>query len=213
MAKPIVYFQGTNSGVIPSTRDTFRWTEETELGTTLTGDGNTTGLNIGSLTNNQSSSVYDIIISHNAIEPVTNVKFYFANTTVNRSGGTGFTSTADILGAQADFNEIRQWGTDSFANTTGSGPADGMFLKFKNEAEDKISTQFRTGFMDELSTAKPLSDLGKGATGGSPDAIQPFNNFAGPDYAHIQVHIFIPESLEEAGKRQLSLVTRLTYSF
>lgn len=213
MAKPIVYFQGSNAGVLPASRESFRWTEETELGSVLSCSNGTVGINLGSLTNNQSSSLFDIIISHNAIEPITNVKFYFGLATTDRAGQTGFTSTADQLGIEADFAELRKWGTDSFNNTVGSGPSDGLFLTFKNETVDKINCQFRDGFMDELATAKPLTDAGKGASGGSPDSILPFNNFAGPDYAWLKLNVFVPENEDSAGKRQISLVSRVTYSF
>lgn len=213
MGKPQIYFQGLNSGNMPSNRESFRWTEETELGTLLTGDGLTTGVFLGNLTNAQSSGNFDVIISHNAINEITGVKFYFQPTTNNRVGGTGFTSTADVNGALADFNELKQWGKDAFDGLPNTGVNDGMFLIFKNETRTPLTCQLRTGFMDSLENAKPLTNAGKGGVGGAEDTIQPFNGFSGPDYAHIKLNLTIPESLENAGRRQGALFMRIVYSF
>ena len=211
--KPIIYFQSTNNGALPSNRDSFRWTEETEMGTVLTGDGLTTGVFLGNLTNAQSSGDFDVVISHNAVNEITGVKFYFQPTTNNRSGGTGFTSTADTNGALADFNELVKWGTDSFTAKPNTGVNDGMFLIFKDETRNPISCQLRTGFMNSLEHAKALSNSGKGGVGGAEDTIQPFDGFSGSDYAHIKLNLSIPESLEDAGRRQGALFMRLVYSF
>lgn len=211
--KPIVYFQGLNSGALPASRESFRWTEETELGTILTGDGLTTGAFLGNLTNAQSSGDFDIIISHNAINEITGCKFYFQPTTNNRTGGTGFTHAADTNGALEDFTELVQWGTDSYAGAINTGVNDGMYLTFKTETKAGLTGQLRTDFMDSLATAKPLTNAGKGGVGGAEDTIQPFDNYTGSDYAHIKLNLTIPESLENAGRRQGSLFLRLTYSF
>ena len=128
MAKPIIFFNGLNNGSLPSVRESFRWTQETELGTLLTGDGLTTGVFLGNLTNAQSSGDFDIIISHNAVNEITGVKFYFQPTTNNRVGGTGFTSTADVNGATTDFNELLSWGSDAFNGQPNTGVNDGMFF-------------------------------------------------------------------------------------
>ena len=213
MAKPTLFFQGLNSGSIPVNRESFRWTEETELGTILTGDGLTTGAFLGNLTNAQSSGDFDVIISHNAVNEVTGCKFYFQPTNNNRIGGTGFTHPADTNGALDDFNELVQWGTDSYAGAINTGVNDGMYLTFNGETKEALTCQLRNGFMDELATAKPLSNLGKGGIGGAPDSIQPFNNFEGADYAHVKLNLSIPESLEDAGRRQGAFFIRITYSF
>ena len=212
MAKPILYFQGTNAGALPVTQNELRWTEELELGTVLTGDGLTTGINLGALTNAQSSGEFDIIISHNATQPVTGVKFYYQPTTNVRTGGDGFTSTADTLGALDDFNEIKQWGDDSFNAVAGTSAIDGMYLRFTNEIETALNCQFRTGFLDDLDTSKPL-DINAKPGGIDNDQITAFNNFVGDDYARFSTRLFVPNSLEIPGKRQISLVVRLTYSF
>jgi hypothetical protein len=94
-----------------------------------------------------------------------------------------------------------------------TGVNDGMFLIFKNETRNPISCQLRTGFMDSLEKAKPLTNAGKGGVGGAEDTIRPFNNFNGSDYAHIKLNLSIPESLEDAGRRQGALFMRLVYSF
>ena len=213
MAKPIIYFQSTNNGAKPSNRTSFRWTEEAEMGTILTGDGLTTGVFLGNLTNAQSSGDFDVIISHNAVNEVTGVKFYFQPTTNNRIGGTGFTSTADTNGATADFNELLKWGTDAFDGKPNTGVNDGMFLTFNNETKTPLTCQLRTGFMNSLENAKPLTNAGKGGVGGAEDTIQPFSNFNGSDYAHVKLNLTIPESLEDAGRRQGALFMRLVYSF
>ena len=213
MAKPIVYFQALNAGSLPTSRESFRWTEETEMGTVLTGDGLTTGVFLGNLTNAQSSGDFDVIITHNAVNEITGCKFYFQPTTNNRVGGTGFTSTADVNGATADFNELLTWGTDSFTGKPNTGVNDGMFLTFKNETRNPLTCQLRTGFMDSLEIAKALTNEGKGGVGGAEDTIQPFNGYNGSDYAHIKLNLSIPESLEDAGRRQGALFMRLTYSF
>ena len=212
MAKPILYFQGTNAGSLPSTQEEFRWTEETELGTILTGDGLTTGINLGALTNAQSSGDFEIIISHNATQPVTGVKFYYQPTTNVRTGGEGFTHSDDSIGATSDFDEIRQWGTDSFNAVSGTSAIDGMYLKFVNETEDPLNCQFRDGFIDSLENSKQLNGNAKPG-GQDTDQIVAFNNFGGDDYARFSTRLFVPDSLEDPGKRQISLVCRLTYSF
>lgn len=211
--KPILYFQGLNSGNMPTSRESFRWTTETELGTLLTGDGLTTGVFLGNLTNAQSSGDFDIIITHNAINEITGVKFYFQPTTNNRVGGTGFTSTSDVNGATADFEELKLWGKDAFDGKPNTGVNDGMFLTFKNETRTTLTCQLRTGFMDSLENAKPLTNKGKGGVGGAEDTIQPFDGYSGSDYAQIKLNLTIPEALEAAGRRQGALFMRIVYSF
>lgn len=211
--KPILYFQGLNSGNMPTSRESFRWTTETELGTLLTGDGLTTGVFLGNLTNAQSSGDFDIIITHNAINEITGVKFYFQPTTNNRVGGTGFTSTSDVNGATADFEELKLWGKDAFDGKPNTGVNDGMFLTFKNETRTPLTCQLRTGFMDSLENAKPLTNKGKGGVGGAEDTIQPFDDYSGSDYAQIKLNLTIPEALEAAGRRQGALFMRIVYSF
>lgn len=213
MPKPTIYFQSSNAGALPTAQEELRWNEELEMGTVLTGDGNTTGIFLGALTNAQFSDDFDIIITHDAIEPITGVKFYFQQTTNTRTGGTGFTSTDDVLGAEADFNEMIAWGDSSFAGDPGTSVADGMYLTFKDEVEDPATCQLRTGYMDNLANAKALTLDGKPGGSGTPDVINAFNGYAGGDYAWVKARLFVPESLEDAGKRQLALYTRLTYTF
>ena len=67
--------------------------------------------------------------------------------------------------------------------------------------------------MDSLENAKSLNNSGKGGVGGAEDTIQPFDNFSGADYTHIKLNLTIPESLEDAGRRQGALFMRLVYSF
>jgi len=213
MPRPTVYFQGSNAGSLPDQQEELRWTEEAEIGTILTGDGNTTGIFLGALTNAQSSGEFDVIITHDAEEPITNVKFYVQPTTNNRDGGTGYTSTADADGALADFEEMRQWGDDSYNNEAGTSAQDGLYLIYKDESDIADTCQFRTGFMDELANAKELNNLAKGGTTDPEDQITAFDGFSGSDYAWIKLRLFVPESLEDAGKRQFSLYTRITYTF
>jgi len=212
--KPTLYFQNSDSGSLPTSQESNRWTEETEFGTVLTGDGNTTGLHLGALTNAQYSNEFDIILSHTAIEPITNVQFYFQPTTNVRTDGTGFTHTADSNGAQEDFNELLQWGDDSVAGIPDSSAHDGMYLIYKNEPENQGLQQLITGYMDSLSNARMINEDAKpNGTAITADAIDSFNSYTGGDYAWIKTRLFVPQYLEDAGKRQYSLVVRLTYSF
>jgi len=213
MAKPTIYFQASNAGDLPSQQEELRWNDEAEMGTVLTGDGNSTGIFMGALTNAQYSDDFDIIITHDAQEPITGVKFYYQPTTNVRTGGDGFTSTDDVQGATDDFNEMRKWGTDSYNTVEGTAAQDGMYLIFKDEDEDQNNCQFREGFMDELANAKALTTEGRPGGSGTEDSINAFDNYAGGDYAWIKARLFVPESLEDAGKRQLALYTRLTYTF
>jgi len=213
MAKPIIYFQSSDAGNLPTEQESLRWNEETEMGTVLTGDGNTTGIFLGALTNAQSSGEFDIIITHSATEAITGVKFYFQPTTNVRTGGTGFTSTDDTAGAQADFDEMKKWGDDSYAGESGTSAIDGMYLIYKDESESQIDDQFRTDWMDTLENARPLNNKGRPGGTGTEDVINPFDGYSGGDYAWIKTRLFVPESLEDAGKRQIALYTRITYTF
>jgi hypothetical protein len=213
MAKPTIYFQGSNAGGLPSQQQELRWNYESEIGTVLTGDGNSTGIFMGALTNAQYSDDFDIIITHDAQEPITGVQFYFQPTTNVRTGGTGFTSSDDVDGANTDFEEMRQWGTDSFNAETGTSTVDGMYLIFKDETEDATNCQFRENYMDSLANSKPLTLDGKPNGTGTGDVINAFDGYSGGDYAWIKTRLFVPESLEDAGKRQIALYTRLTYTF
>lgn len=213
MPKPTLYFQSSNEGALPSAQEELRWNEETEMGTVLTGDGNSTGIFLGALTNAQASDDFDIIITHDAEEPITGVKFYFQQTTNTRTGGSGFTSTDDALGAEADFNEMLSWGDASFDGESGTSVQDGMYLTFKDETEDQATCQLRTDYMDSLANAKPLTLSGRPGGTGTPDVINAFDGYSGGDYAWIKARLFVPESLEDAGKRQIALYTRLTYTF
>jgi len=213
MAKPIIYFQGSNAGAVPDSQESLRWTDEAELGTVLTGDGNTTGIFLGALTNAQSSGDFDIIISHSAEEPITGVKFYFQPTTNTRTGGSGFTHTDDAQGALDDFNEILKWGDDSKNNVTDSTPQDGMYLIYKDETEDQTNNQIATGYMDSLENARELNLDGKPGGSGTADVIDPFDGYAGGDYAWIKTRLYIPQYVEDAGKRQMALYMRLSYTF
>lgn len=213
MAKPTIYFQASNSGALPAQQEELRWNDELEMGTVLTGDGLSTGIFMGALTNAQFSDDFDIIITHDAQEPITGVKFYFQPTTNVRTGGTGFTSSDDIIGADTDFNEMKTWGIDAFNGVAGTSTSDGMYLTFKDEAEDASTCQFRDGFMDELATSKALTLDGRPGGTGTADVINAFDGYSGGDYAWIKARLFVPESLEDAGKRQIALYTRLTYTF
>jgi len=213
MSKPIIYFQSSDAGELPASQEELRWNEEAEMGTVLTGDGNTTGIFLGALTNAQSSGEFDIIISHNAEEAITGVKFYFQPTTNVRTGGTGFTSTDDTQGAEDDFNEMKKWGDDSYAGESGTSAIDGMYLIYKDEDETQVDCQFRTDFMDTLDNAKALTNEGRPGGSGTEDVIDPFDGYSGGDYAWIKTRLYVPEALEEAGKRQLALYTRVTYTF
>lgn len=212
MSKPIIYFQSSNDGSTPSQQEELRWTEEDEMGTVLTGDGNSTGIFLGALTNAQSSGEFDVIITHSAEEPITGVKFYFQPTTNVRTDGTGFTSTDDAAGAQDDYDEMKKWGDDSKDEVSGSSAQDGMYLIFKDADEDQATDQFATDVMDTLENAKALN--GDGLPGGSDtDQIDAFDDYSGGDYAWIKLRLFVPEYLEDAGKRQLASVMRITYTY
>jgi hypothetical protein len=142
-----------------------------------------------------------------------NRKFYFQPTTNVTTGGTGFTSTDDTLGAQADFDEMKKWGDDSYAGEAGTSTIDGMYLNFKDETESQLNGQFRTGFMDSLANAKPLDNTGRPGGTGTEDVINPFDGYSGGDYAWVRTRLFVPEALEDAGKRQIALYLRTTYTF
>jgi len=214
MARPTLFIQGSNAGALPTTQNSNRWTAESELGTILTGDGNTTGLFLGALTNAQFSDNFDLILSHNAQEPVTNVMFYFQQTTAVRTGGTGFTHSADAAGAAQDFAELLKWGNDSVIGIPDSSAHDGIYLSYKNEPEVQALQQLKTGHMDSLENARMLNEDAKpGGTAVLPNAINAFNGYAGGDYVWLKLRLFVPSYIESAGKRMYSFVTRLTYSF
>ena len=211
--KPTIYFQASNQGALPSSQTSFRWTEESEMGTVLTGDGNSTGIFLGALTNAQFSDEFDVIITHNATEPITGVKFYFQKTTNTRTGGSGFTSSDDLLGAEADFAELLGWGDKSFTSGPDTTEADGVYLIFKDEAESATNCQLRTNFMDTLAASKPLNNSGRPGGTGTEDVINAFNDYSGGDYAWIKTRLFVPEYIENAGKRQIAQIMRCTYTF
>ena len=213
---PNIYFQGVDeSGDLPATQESLRWNEEAEIGTVLTGDGNTTGIFLGALTNAQVSDMYEIVISHDALEPVTNVQFYFQPTTNTRTGGTGFTHDANVTGAEDDFYELRDWGTDFDNGIEGSSEADGLYCMYYNESEDQRALQaFKDGYMDTLATARPLNYDAKPGHGAElVDSISSFNGYGGGDYARLKLRLKAPQYITEAGKRQAAFVCRLTYTF
>jgi len=213
MSKPTIYFQSLNSGAFPSKQESFRWTEETELGTKLTGDDTaaSVGIHLGALTNLSSSNEFGVIISHSATNPITGVKFYFQPTTNVRTNGTGFTSSADAAGAQTDFDELLKWGDD--ADTT-----EGMTIKQWHEAD---YTLLKTGVADELANAIPLSNYGKfkdtidnegDSDDGEKDWIEPFADYVSNDAAGVKLQLNVPD-IEDAGIRQMALYTRIVYTF
>ena len=215
MPKPTIYFQGSNAGSLPANQTDLLWNDEVGgLGTTLTGDGNTVGIFLGALTNAQLSDDFDVIISHSAEEPVTGVQFYFQPTTNTRTGGTGFTSTDDVAGADADFAELVGWG-DGYDNAViDSAEADGLFCMFKDESEDRTIQALKTDNLDSLANSRSLDMSAKPGGGAEAvDSIASFNNYSGGDYAWIKLRLRAPQYIEDAGKRQVAFVCRLTYTF
>ena len=218
MAKPIIYFQGWNGTDLPTGQETDRFTEETELGTKLTGSGNAkVGIFLGALTNLSSSTEFNILMTHSAENPITGVKFYFQPTTNDRAGGNGFTHTDDIQGAQDDFDEIRGWGD----NDDGTGNNYG--LTFKRQFDGDV-TLMKTDVMDSLANSLELDNNGKfssdsGRAGDSAndkkDFVEPWddsNKYIHNTAAAITLQLNVPD-IEDAGVRQSALWIRLSYTY
>jgi hypothetical protein len=226
MSSPTVYWQAPQSGNIPpgdiSNRNQNRWTEEAEFGTELRGAGGDIGLFLGSLTNGTTSDDFGLVVSHDALNEVTNCKVYFQPTTVDRVGGVGFTHTPDEAGAQADFDELKTWGDKQkdLDDALPSGESGGLFL-YPMFAVPPLNTEsewaLRNGNMESVATAKDVDDTfyynGINNVGANVGTIQPFVDFVSADALFLTTKIIVPESLETAGARQASIVLRFTYTF
>ena len=236
MAKPQIFWQGMDSGALPTTQDDFHWNKEpdatntTHLGTKFVGDAvdASVGLDLGAMTNLQEGEDFQLMISHSAIQPITNVQFYYAVSTNVRGDATGFANEDDLgvgglTGAEQDFQELRAWG-DGKLEETGAVLVDnssykyGMRLRFWNEVDP---TPMSTGVMDELAFSKMLSNDAKWAgavnsIGTSPTGqenwIEPWTDYISNDVAVINTSLSIPD-IEAAGIRNCALVCRLTYVF
>ena len=224
--KPTIYWQKAQIGDLPpgdtSNRAKDRWTEETEFGTVLRGDGLTTGIYLGSLTNGSSSDEFSIVVSHNALNEVTNCKFYFQPTTNVRTGGVGFTHTDDAAGALLDFDEMKGWGNKQkdLDDALPTGEEGGLFLypTFAKPATGTTSGWvLRSGNMEDVTTSKDVDDtFYYNATPfgtPTPGSIQPFLNYTSSDALFVTSKLIVPNSLEVAGARQNSIVLRLVYTF
>jgi len=233
MAKPIIYWSGLDNGAAPVNQDDFQYNKEpdtnntTHIGTKLVGDSTaaSVGLDLGAMTNLQEGDDFPILMSHSAIEPITNVQFYFQPTTNVRTGGTGFANEddADSTGAQKDFEELIAWGDGKILPTDTTAVDNsvykyGMRLRFWNDVDP---VPLSTNVMDALDNSTILTNNGKfgggfGAVGNS-DAgeetwIEPWQDFISNDCAALKLSLSIPD-VEQAGIRQSSLVCRLTYVF
>ena len=218
MAKPVVYFQNWDGTTFPARQEEKRYTEEAEAGVKLTGSTKAkVGLDLGALTNLSSSAEFNILISHNAINPVTNVKFYFQPSNNDRGEAKGFTHTTGASSAdnaELDFKELVKWGDDD----PGAGQNYGLTLKEHHDTQVQL---LKTGKLDSLANCATLTNKGKfnGAStsvgnsiSGQEATIEPFTNYKSNDAASVKIQLNIPD-IEDAGIRQYAFVTRLTYTF
>lgn len=226
MAKPVIFWQKSQIGGLPpgdtTSRTKDRWTEEAEYGTELRGAGGDIGLFLGSLTNGSTSEDFSLVISHDALNEVTNCKLYFQPTTVNRVGGIGFTNAADATGALADFEELKTWGNAQRDLDLGlpTGESGGLFL-YPSAAVPALGFEgewvLAGNNMESVATAKDVDDSfyynGLNGVGAPTGTIQPFNDYVSADALFLTTRIIVPLSLEEAGARQCAITLRLTYTF
>ena len=239
MAKPTIYWSGLDNGSLPSTQEDFQYNKEpdgtntTHLGTKFVGDATaaSVGLDLGAMTNLQEGDDFPLLITHSAIEPITNVQFYYGLSNNVRGNATGFANEDDVTlptsgqtGAEKDFEELKAWGDGKITAADATPTVDnslygyGMRIRYWNELDP---TPMATGTLDELANSKMLDNTGKfggsfGGTGTSPAGeeawIEPFNNFISNDCAAVNLSLSIPD-VENAGIRNCSLVCRITYTW
>jgi len=226
MAKPTIYWQKPQLGGMPpgntATRTVDRYTEEAEYGTELRGAGGDIGLFLGSLTNGSTSDDFGLVISHDALNEVTNCKLYFQPTTVDRVGGVGFTNTPDPDGGLADFEELKTWGNkqQDLDAALPSGESGGLFL-YPSSNPPALGTEggwvLSGTNMESVATSKDVDDSfyynGLNSVGAPVGTIQPFVDYVSSDALFLTTRIIVPLSLELAGARQAAITLRLTYTF
>lgn len=235
MAKPTLFFKAYDATTLITgygdlgLRNENLWTDLAGFGSKLTGSVDSSiGINLGDVTNLSESGWFGICITHDAINPLTNVMFYFQPTTNERFKsdnilGTeppGFTHSG-VSGAADDFTEIIKWGDE------GNNSA-GMYMQFYHQNNTIQSTDvLKTGIMDSLANKKQLTNDGRFGPGftkyGVTDptygesVINPHpqdtaSQYISGDAAVLRVNLSVPD-IEEAGIRQISLYSRITYTF